>query len=165
MKSATVCIACSGSVSMELLFHRKPTVIVYKVKRWAMLAQAIVFRAKFITLVNLIATADIRKKTWKPFDPDENGAEPFVMPEYLTAGDPSTKVARHVIRWMSDDELRECKVSEMDALALKYAIPGASDRAADYILQQLKLENGKLDPSHQTVPDNSLGHPNNVSAA
>jgi len=31
-----------------------------------------------------MATNDIKKKTWGPYDPDAKGAEDVVMPEYLT---------------------------------------------------------------------------------
>ena len=137
MKSAQICVACSGSVSMELLYYRKPTIIVFKVKRWVMWAQAILLKAKFITLVNLMVTNDIRKKTWGPYDPDAKDAEEVVMPEYLTTGNPSTRVAARVIRWIGDEGLRAAKVAELDVLASRFAIPGATDQAADYLLRQL----------------------------
>ena len=137
MKSATICVACSGSVSMELLFHRKPTIIVFKIKRWAMIAQAILLKTKFITLVNLIAVSDIRKRTWGPYDPDAKGAEPAMMPEYLTIGDPSASVADRAVLWLTESGRRRVKIDEMDVLAEQFAIPGATDRAADYLLAEL----------------------------
>lgn len=164
MKLAHCCIACSGSVSMELLHHRKPTVIVYKIKRRFMLAFGFLFRARFITLVNLIAAKDIRKTTWGPYDPDSGAAEPAVMPEYLTSGNPAAKVSRWLQRWMTDDESYRAKVAELDGLAEKYARPGATDRAADYILKQtrLALENNPPRPAVPTehsevVPSTDLG--------
>jgi len=137
MVAAQACMACSGSVSMELLHHRKPTVIVYKVKRWIMAAQGILLRTKFITLVNLIAATDIRKKTWGPFDPDRQPND-AIMPEYMTTGDASQKVANHVVSWLKDEDLRNEKVAELDAVANQYAIPGATSRAADYIICKLR---------------------------
>ena len=137
MKQADVCLACSGSVSLELLHHRKPTIIVFKVKRWLMVAQAILMRTRFITLVNLFAAKDIRKRTWAPYDPDETGAEPTVMPEYLTSGDPSLAVATRAIELLKNEELLNAKIEELDSLAKQYAIPGATNRAADYILKTL----------------------------
>ena len=148
MQAATVCLACSGSVSMELLYHRKPTVIVYKVTKWVMFAQAFVLRTKFITLVNLIATKDIRKTSWCPYNPDGADAEPAVMPEYMTAGDPSIRMAAHAVRWLTDEESRNRKISEMDELAVVIAKPGATRQAADFILQQLR---GKL-PAERISP-------------
>lgn len=134
MKSATVCMACSGSVSLELLHHRKPTVIVYQVKRWVMAAQSLLLRTKFITLTNLIATEDIRKKTWAPSDPK---VEKMVMPEYLSVSSPAGRVADDVVKWLSDDSKRRENVQQLDELAKKYAKPGATKRAAEYLLTSL----------------------------
>ncbi|MDB4766526.1 lipid-A-disaccharide synthase [bacterium] len=137
MVAATACMACSGSVSMELLHHRKPTVIVYKVKRWIMAAQAILLRTKFITLVNLIAADDIRKKTWAPFDPERHPDE-AIMPEYMSTGDVSKEVANHVVTWLKDEDRRQQKVAQLDSVAEKYAIAGATSRAADYMISKLR---------------------------
>ncbi len=137
IKMATVCLACSGSVSLELLFHRKPTVIVYHLKRSVMMAQAVILRIKFITLVNLIAADDINKKTFRPYDPDAADAEPTIMPEYMTTGNPAAKIASHATQWLTDATLRQRKVEEMDVLAKRYAKPGATQRAANYLLVQL----------------------------
>ncbi len=145
MKAASVCLACSGSVSLELLYHRQPTVIVYKVKRWVMVAQSVMLRTRFITLVNLIATKDIRKRTWRPYDPDCAHSDPAVMPEYLTTGDPSRQVAAHAIAWLTDTNLRQQKVHQLDELAQRFAKPGASDHAADFILRQLGSKPGPLE--------------------
>ena len=143
MATADVCLACSGSVSLELLHHRKPTIIVFKVKRWIMVAQAILMRCKFITLVNLIAADDINRKTWRPYDPDAVGAEEAVMPEYLTTGDPSTKVAARAVELLRDEDLRQKNIDQLDGLATQYAIPGATDRAADYILEKTRQHQGE----------------------
>lgn len=136
MKQAHCCLACSGSVSMELLHHRKPTVIVYKIKPLFLFAARFLFRCKYITLVNLIATDDIRKTTWSPYDPDAEGVERAVMPEYLTSGNPASGVAGWLQRWLTNEKEYQEKVAEMDTLAKLYAKPGATTRAADYILEQ-----------------------------
>lgn len=138
MKLAHICMACSGSVSLELLHHRKPTVIVYKVKRWVMVAQSILLRTKFITLTNLIATEDIRKRTWAPSDPR---VEEMVMPEYLSVASPAKRVAEDVVRWLADESLFHQNVNRLDELAKKYAKPGATKRAAEYLLESLGVEN------------------------
>jgi lipid-A-disaccharide synthase len=143
MRLSTACMACSGSVSLELMYHRKPTVIVYKIARWAMLVQALLIRVRFITLVNLIAAQDIRRKTWRPYNPDdpdqaeENPAELAVMPEYLTSGNPSRQMARHIITWFQRPDARQSVVQRLDELANQIAKPGATAKAADYIFSQL----------------------------
>ena len=143
MAASDVCLACSGSVSLELLHHRKPTIIVFKIKRWLMVAQAILMRCKFMTLVNLIAAKDIQRKGWRPYDPDAPGAEATLMPEYLTTGDPSEQVAARAVELLSDDALRLKTIAQLDELALKYAIAGATDRAADYILEKTRQRHGR----------------------
>ncbi|MDA7913253.1 lipid-A-disaccharide synthase [bacterium] len=134
MQAAYACVACSGSVSLELLHYRKPTVIVFKVRRWVMVAQAFLLRVKFITLVNLIAAKDIRRRKFRLYNPDDPNAESCVMPEYLTAGDPSVKVARRVLGWLKDVQSHSENVAELDRLAVRYTQPGATSRAADYLL-------------------------------
>ena len=59
---ADVCIACSGSVSLELLHHRKPSVIVYRVSSLVRLLSHVLLRSRFITLVNLLAVDDIGRR-------------------------------------------------------------------------------------------------------
>ncbi len=137
MKSATVCMACSGSVSLELLYHRKPTVVVYKLKWPYMIAQSIVIRTQFITLTNLMAADDIRKTTWRPSNPD---VDDVVMPEYLTTGSPSKRMAGNVVQWLSDPQELEKNVQQLDQLANQYAKPGATKRAAAYLLETLGVE-------------------------
>lgn len=161
MKSATVCIACSGSVSMELLYHRKPSIIVFKIKRWAMLAQAVLLKTKFITLVNLIATRDIKKRTWGPYNPDAQGAEQVMMPEYLTTGNPSTSIAQRTIIWLKDKNQRNAKIAELDVLASRFAIPGATKTAADYLLNQLGVKtisglNSVARPKGPVLPERKI---------
>ena len=57
IRVAECCMACSGSVSLELLYHEKPTVVVYWVSRTAMRIQRFFRKSRYITLVNLLATS------------------------------------------------------------------------------------------------------------
>lgn len=138
MKLSTVCMACSGSVSLELLHHRKPTVIVYQVKRSIMLAQALMLRTQFITLTNLIASKDIRKKTWRPSNPE---VDDVVMPEYMSVASPAESVAEKVLHWLQNQPDLDANVQRLNELALRYAKPGATERAAEYLLKNLGVSN------------------------
>ena len=142
MVSATACMACSGSVSLELMHHRKPTVIVYKMGRMISIAQIILMRTRFMTLVNLIAVKDIGKKSWLPPDPDSGSedAQLMIMPEYLSTGDVSAPAAKHIINWLKNPDQLQKRIDQLDALAVKYAKPGAVTTAADYILETLGAE-------------------------
>jgi lipid-A-disaccharide synthase len=55
MHLAACAMACSGSVSLELLHHTTPTVILYWVNRLAYRVQDAFRTVKYITLVNLLA--------------------------------------------------------------------------------------------------------------
>lgn len=134
MKLSTICMACSGSVSLELLHHRKPTVIVYQVKRSIMWAQALLLRTQFITLTNLIAASDIRKRTWRPSNP---AVDDVVMPEYMSVSSPAEPVAEKVLNWLQDQPSLDANIQRLDKLALDYAKPGATERAAEYLLTTL----------------------------
>ncbi|QEG24306.1 lipid-A-disaccharide synthase [Mariniblastus fucicola] len=151
MKAATVCMACSGSVSLELLYHRKPTVIVYKLKWMYMVAQSILMRTQFITLTNLMATDDIRKRTWAPSNPD---VDQVVMPEYMTTGSPADRMANNVVNWLSNPESMDENVQQLESLARQYAKPGATKRAAEYLLETLGVQSVPIvqDTLAETVP-------------
>ena len=151
MRSADVCLACSGSVSLELMYHRKPTVILYRIGPVMYFLQSIFLQTKYITLVNLIASNDISDTSWRTFDPDAEGAEAVPMPEYLTKKDPSSRVAKRLLRLFRQPELRESQTQWLDELSKRYAKAGASNRAADYILESLGLVGKNRD-----VDSNSL---------
>lgn len=137
MELASVCVACSGSVSLELLHHRLPTIIVYRVGLGIFLLQLFALRCKFISLPNLMMTDDIRKQQWLPYDPDAPNAEPVLMPEYLTWRDCSAKVSVRLLDWLESESKRQRVADGLDRLADQYAIPGATARAAEFILSRI----------------------------
>lgn len=139
MRVATCCLACSGSVSLELLYFRKPTVILYRISPWVLRLQRWLrlLRVKYITLVNLLATPDIAVRSGRVYDPDAADAEDVPFPEYLTNIDKSAEMARHVSRWLADSQEYRRRVEQLDELAARYAHPGASVAAADYVLSRL----------------------------
>ena len=55
IEASKACIAVSGSVSLELLYRVRPTVIVYRMGRVAEFVRPRVLKSKYITLVNLLA--------------------------------------------------------------------------------------------------------------
>ncbi len=135
ISAAGCCLACSGSVSLELLFHAKPSVIVYRVGWWTYHVVRQLVNVRYITLVNLLASDNplgSRSKSDQIASPEQQP----LLPEYPTWRDCSQDVARHAIAWLTDDEQRERVASELAALRDQVANGGASARAADYILQQ-----------------------------
>ena len=137
MKAADVCLACSGSVSLELMFHRKPTVIVYKTSRLIAFLKFFLMRCNYFTLTNLIASESIQRTTWRTIDPDSRQGQAMLMPEYYTTSDCSDKVAARVAGWLEEPTQLQLISESLDVLASQYAKPGATSRAADYILNSL----------------------------
>ena len=139
MKLADVCIACSGSVSLELMFHRLPTVIVYKVSKFIRCMEKLLIRARYITLVNLFESKKLSRDGIRTYDPDAKGAVPLPMPEYLTSSDRSPQIAARIEKLLYDKAERETTIAHLDRLAKQYAKPGASERAANYIAECLGM--------------------------
>jgi lipid-A-disaccharide synthase len=59
MRLADCAMSVSGSVSLELLYHTTPTVILYWISKPAYFVQAFFRKVKYITLVNLLAAGGI----------------------------------------------------------------------------------------------------------
>jgi lipid-A-disaccharide synthase len=89
--AATCCMAVSGSVSLELLYHAKPTVVLYWISRVAYFVQSYFRRVKYITLVNLLTTDELFPRDTTPFDPNQPDADRVLFPEYLTYEDKCAK--------------------------------------------------------------------------
>ena len=140
MQLATCCMACSGSVSMELLYHTKPTVIQYHISRLAYAVQKRFRKVKYITLVNLLSTGEFYPADRSPYDPAQPDAEKVLFPEYVTCDDKSAAVAGHVIQWLTDPAALARQVAALEALKAQVAHGGASARAAEYILSELSSE-------------------------
>jgi lipid-A-disaccharide synthase len=133
IEAATCCIACSGSVTLELLYHRTPSVIVYRLGALTHLIQNVFRTAKYISLPNLLATSNIRRSPFQSVSSGERDALPF--PEFLSVRDCSRDVARTIDRWLLDPTAYGQKVVQLEQLAKNQIAPGASHRAAEIILR------------------------------
>lgn len=112
---ADACAAVSGSVGLELMYRAKPSVIVYTITqplRW--LVKQMV-RVKYMSLVNLLEGE-------------------MLYPEVHATGDESDRVAGHLLGWLNDASARGALVSRLEALRARVAVPGACDRAAEFLL-------------------------------
>lgn len=114
IRTADVAWAVSGSVGLELMVEALPTVVVYTVRPIDLLIARQFIKTKYISLVNLLADAE-------------------VMPEYLTAQDASSDLAAWALRWLDDPVERQRASAALAALRDQVAVPGASDRAAERI--------------------------------
>jgi lipid-A-disaccharide synthase len=109
------CAAVSGSVSLELMYRRKPAVIVYRVRRMDLRMARFLKKVPFISLVNLLA-----------------GEE--VYAEFLTDRDPSKAVAVELLRLLNDPDRAATVRARLDALCAEVARPGACARAAQFVM-------------------------------
>jgi lipid-A-disaccharide synthase len=137
MQAATCCLACSGSVSLELLHHLKPTVIGYRTSRPAYWIQYFARNVPYITLVNLLSTGRVeRDRAAERMGRSED--EPDVLfPEFLSCEDRSTEMAERLAGWLTDDEARTALVQRLRRLRDRVGAPGASERGAEYLLHHV----------------------------
>jgi lipid-A-disaccharide synthase len=125
IRAADVAWAVSGSVGLELMVEALPTVVLYKIKAFDLWVAKKFIKSKYISLVNLLADAE-------------------VMPEYLTPVDVSTELAGWASKWL-DDKVEYKKASQALArLRDRVAIPGASDRAAGRIIAAIEANRAKV---------------------
>ncbi len=132
------CMACSGSVSLELLYHQKPAVILYWVNRLTYTAfRVLLVKVRFVTLVNLLASDDCFAARPEPYDPNSEADRQVPYPEYPTCEDKSDELAMHVQQWLSSESAHRERVERIGELREQLVRCGASRTAASYIVQAL----------------------------
>ncbi len=151
IQRADCCLSVSGSVSLELLHHTKPTVVHYWVSLMPYLGQRLGRRVRYITLVNLLSADDALTPDTTPYYASQPDADQVLFPEYLTCVDKSTEMASHIIEWLTDDEKMARRVAQLQQLKEQVCHGGASATAATYVLDALGL------PSHLSPPGPRLG--------
>ncbi len=121
---ADACIAVSGSVGLELLYHRKPSVVVYRIGKLDLRLCRLFKTSPYISLVNLLAEKEL-------------------FPEFLTDHCESDAIAEKVLKWLNDPAAHAAVCEELSALRRRVAAAGACMNAAGYILQQLTEKSGR----------------------
>ncbi len=119
IESAHSCVTVSGSVSLELLFRRRPAVVLYRIARYLVPVVRLLRTVPFITLVNLLAGREL-------------------YPEFLTHRCEAGAIAGHVLRWLADRGAYDALCGELGELRDRVAEPGACERAAEYITGALR---------------------------
>jgi len=118
------CLSVSGSVSLELLHHGRPSVICYHGKLLYMLIARCLKNCRFITLVNMLADKEL-------------------YPEYVSARCQAEAMAGHVITWLEQPAVYHALRQELANLRQRVAIPGACERAARAILDFVQRRAGQ----------------------
>lgn len=134
IRAARCCLACSGSVSLELLFHTKPTAILYQISRFGFMVQRIFRKVRYITLVNLLTSKEpFAQRGAGHYDLNDPRDAHVLMPEYLTCRDRTTDLADHIVQWLTSEAEFERNVQRLAALKDRVGHGGASLRAAQYL--------------------------------
>jgi lipid-A-disaccharide synthase len=132
--AARCCMACSGSVSLELLYHTRPAVILYQISRFAYFVQSVFRKVRYITLVNLLTAEEpFAERTAGIYHPKDPRDAHVLMPEYLTCKDRSADLAEHVVTWLTDEQQYSAVEQSLAELKEKVGQGGASQRAAEYM--------------------------------
>jgi lipid-A-disaccharide synthase len=118
IRAARACVAVSGSVGLELLYHGKPAVVLYRISRLDLAVGRWFMTCRYISLVNLLADKEL-------------------FPEYLSHRCEARAAAGHVLRWLNDPAAYDGVCRELAELRQRVAVPGACERAADYLLRTL----------------------------
>ncbi len=160
---ADASFAVSGSVSLELLYHATPSVILYRIGPLAYRLQAWFRHVRYITLVNLLAADDIfyprRTGSAASSAPAANADDAPLFPEFVTSRDRSAEMAAHVIGWLRDSDRREALVRRLESLRDQVAHGGACRRAAEIILEEAKPKARPTPRPHYAPPANTENSP------
>ena len=156
IEGAHCCLACSGSVSLELMCAAKPSAILYRMSRMQYAIGKRLVKVRYMTLVNLLAMEDRFQGPVKPFDPMAPGADRVPMPEYPTYEDRTPQLAAHIASWTTDEAAYDRSRQRLLELRDEFAIPGATARAASYLLTTLQdSAHGENQDGSRTDSDDS----------
>lgn len=139
MRSADCAISVSGSVSLELMYHALPSVMVYQTGWVGYALQAMFRKVKYITLVNLLNAKELHPRDLRLYRPDQPNAEEVLLPEYLCLGDRSKEIAGHIIHWLHNSVARNQARHSLQELKKRVALPGSTQRVAQFLVERCAL--------------------------
>jgi lipid-A-disaccharide synthase len=119
MQRAFVGIVASGSATLEAAYFGMPFVLIYKVAWPTYVAARLVVNVDFLGMPNLLAAKE-------------------VVPEFIQHEATPDAIVKAVRLLMEDSPARDRMISDFDAITSKLGGTGASERAAQAILAELK---------------------------
>ncbi|PYP19203.1 MAG: hypothetical protein DMD53_14740 [Gemmatimonadetes bacterium] len=125
MAAADLLFIASGTASLQAAIIGTPMVIVYKVPWLTYLLARLLVRVRSIGLANLVA------------------GRPFI-PELIQQHATPTRLADQARRILDDASSREAMRSEMARVRAMLGTPGASARAAEVVLEQLRRQEASV---------------------
>jgi lipid-A-disaccharide synthase len=119
MQRAFVGIVASGSATLEAAYFGMPFVLIYKVAWPTYVAARLVVNVDFLGMPNLLASKE-------------------VVPEFIQHEAKPNAIVTAVRLLMEDTPARDRMILDFDAIISKLGGTGASERAAEAILEELK---------------------------
>jgi lipid-A-disaccharide synthase len=119
MQRAVLGIVASGSATLEAAYFGMPFVLIYKVAWPTYVAARLVMKVDFLGMPNLLA-----------------GKE--VVPEFIQHEAKPDAIVKAVRLLMEDAPARDRMISDFDAIISELGGPGASERAAQAIVEELR---------------------------
>ncbi len=116
---AKLCVAVSGSVSLELLYRAKPSVIVYRAPAFLLFLSRFMKKCRFMSLPNLLANEEL-------------------FPEFLSARCEADGVSRRVLDWLENPAALERLRTRLEHLRSETARPGACERSAHFVIEHVR---------------------------
>ncbi|PYJ27292.1 MAG: lipid-A-disaccharide synthase [Verrucomicrobia bacterium] len=123
MQRAWAGIVASGSATLEAAYFRMPFVLVYKVAWPTYLAARAVVNVNYLGMPNLLADKE-------------------VVPEFIQQQAKPAAIARTMGPLVEDGHAREQMISAFDAIISKLGGGGASEHAAQAILEEIRNGRG-----------------------
>jgi len=118
MQRSAIGIVASGSATLEAAFFRMPFVLIYKVATLTYLAGKMLIRVKYLGMPNVLADREI-------------------VPEFIQERAEPQLIAREVRRLLENPARRQQMLADFDAVISKLGPGGASEAAAQAILNLL----------------------------
>jgi lipid-A-disaccharide synthase len=119
MQLSKLCLAVSGTATLETAYFRTPMVVVYRTNKWARHLAPRLLRVRHFCLVNILA-----------------GHE--AVPEFLKFDDDARPVAEAALNLLTDSAAWERCRKDLDEVIRSLGPAGASERAARAVLDCLE---------------------------
>ena len=116
IKASTLCIAGSGTITLQIAYYLKPMIIAYKISPFAYFIAKPFLTTPFIGLVNKLASK-------------------MIVPERLMCRANSAWLVNQAIPLLSNPQKRQACIHEVSLLMDRIAKPGASEHAAEEIFK------------------------------
>ena len=118
IKASILCIAGAGTITLQIAYYLKPMIIAYKISPFAYFIAKPFLITPFIGLVNKLASK-------------------MIVPERLMCRGNPAWLVNQAIQLLNNPQKRQACIHELSLLMNEIAKPGASEHAADEILNLL----------------------------